>query len=107
MNLHEKPGLRKSVSSSSCSSLLTFPQGYSRVFADKGQNVAKFFTPDDRDLMSLSSLSIFPATPAQVQESRHRSFVQWGGPMSEEEYFHRGTEVEQGESARNGKLTVW
>ncbi|KAK0488918.1 hypothetical protein IW261DRAFT_382539 [Armillaria novae-zelandiae] len=57
--------------------------------------------------MSLSSLSIFPATPAQVQESRRRSFLQWGGPMSKEEYFHRGTEVEQGESAANGKLTVW
>ncbi|PBK72310.1 hypothetical protein ARMSODRAFT_987294 [Armillaria solidipes] len=57
--------------------------------------------------MSLSSLSIFSATPAQVQESRRRSFVQWGGPMSEEEYFHRGAEVEQGESATNGKLTVW
>lgn len=27
--------------------------------------------------------------------------------MSEAQYFHRGTEVEQGESATNGKLTVW
>ncbi|KAK0467249.1 uncharacterized protein EV420DRAFT_673883 [Desarmillaria tabescens] len=57
--------------------------------------------------MNLSSLTIFPATPAQVLESRRRSFVHWGGPLTEEEFFRLATEVEQGESATNGKLTAW
>ncbi|KAK0217946.1 hypothetical protein IW262DRAFT_1104795 [Armillaria fumosa] len=57
--------------------------------------------------MNISSLSLFPATQAQVIESRRRSFKEWGRSMTEEEYMRRDAEMDKDEHASNRKLTTW
>ncbi|KAK0202809.1 hypothetical protein DFS33DRAFT_1374768 [Desarmillaria ectypa] len=49
--------------------------------------------------MSLSSLSLFPATQAQLIESRRRSFKEWGRSMTEEEYLRRDADMDSDEHA--------
>lgn len=48
----------------------------------------------------LSSLSLFPATPEQVIESRRRT-------LSLEEYLHRDAISDRQEHARDGRLITW
>ncbi|KAK0238858.1 hypothetical protein EDD85DRAFT_883248 [Armillaria nabsnona] len=58
--------------------------------------------------MSLSSLSLFPATQVQVIESRRRSFKDWGRSyMTEEAYLRRDADMDNDEHASNRKLTTW
>ncbi|KAJ3497207.1 hypothetical protein NLJ89_g10380 [Agrocybe chaxingu] len=57
--------------------------------------------------LPLSSLTLFPATPAQVYESRKRSFVQWGRGVSLEAYLRRDARMDNHEVARDGRLTTW
>ncbi|KAK0501276.1 hypothetical protein EDD18DRAFT_1306901 [Armillaria luteobubalina] len=56
--------------------------------------------------MSLS-LSLFPATQAQIIDARRRSFKEWGRSMTEEEYLRRDAEMDKDEHASNRKLTTW
>ncbi|GLB41951.1 putative expressed protein [Lyophyllum shimeji] len=55
----------------------------------------------------LSSLSLFPATPEQVIESRRRTAIAWGKDMTLEEYLHRDDVSDTQEHARDGKLITW
>lgn len=55
----------------------------------------------------LSSLTLFPATPAQVVESRRRTFKEWGRTMTEEEYRRRDETMDHHEHAADGKLITW
>ena len=57
--------------------------------------------------MSAGDLALFPATPAQITESRTRSFVEWRRSMTLEEYLSRDAIMDEGEHAVNGKLTTW
>jgi hypothetical protein len=57
--------------------------------------------------VDFASLSLFPATPAQVEESRLRTFPQWGGTLSWTEYIGRYVEMDVVEPAKDGKLITW
>jgi hypothetical protein len=57
--------------------------------------------------VDLASLSLFRATPAQVEESRLRTWPQWGAPLSLKEYLGRYTKMDTEESATDGKLITW
>jgi hypothetical protein len=57
--------------------------------------------------VDLASLSLFPATPAQVEESRLRSWPEWGGTLDLTEYIGRYVEMDVEESAKDGKLITW
>ncbi|TFK39356.1 hypothetical protein BDQ12DRAFT_698070 [Crucibulum laeve] len=54
-----------------------------------------------------AELSLFPATPEQVIESRRRTWKQWGAGLSEEEYLYRDAVNDLHEIAREGKLITW
>jgi hypothetical protein len=56
---------------------------------------------------SLSSLSLFPATPEQTIESRTRSFDAWGRGLSLEAYLARDAEVDVSEIGRDNRLVTW
>ncbi|KAI1798122.1 hypothetical protein LXA43DRAFT_9929 [Ganoderma leucocontextum] len=58
-------------------------------------------------LLSLSDLSLFPATYDQVIESRKRSAVQWAFNKSLEEYLQRDVILDGKEQAADGKFVVW
>ncbi|KAF9243790.1 hypothetical protein BU15DRAFT_86226 [Melanogaster broomeanus] len=55
----------------------------------------------------LASLTLFPATPAQVLESRKRTWPQWGGALTEEQYLERDAQMEAMEHATDSKLVTW
>jgi len=55
----------------------------------------------------LASLSLFRATPAQVEESRRRTWPQWGGTLSLTEYLARYAELDLVEPAKDGRLITW
>jgi hypothetical protein len=57
--------------------------------------------------VDIALLSLFPATPAQLEESRLRTWPQWGGTLSLKEYLGRYTEMDIVESAKDGKLITW
>ncbi|KAG2150248.1 uncharacterized protein EDB93DRAFT_1240282 [Suillus bovinus] len=57
--------------------------------------------------VDLASLSLFRGTPAQVEESRRRTFPQWGGTLSLTDYLARDVTMESGEHAKDGKLITW
>ncbi|KAF9462965.1 hypothetical protein BDZ94DRAFT_1219118 [Collybia nuda] len=57
--------------------------------------------------ISLSSLSLFVATPEQITESRRRTCVQWARGMTQEEYLARDAFTDRFENAANGKLITW
>jgi hypothetical protein len=57
--------------------------------------------------VDLASLSLFRATREQTEESRRRSFPQWGGTLSLTDYLARDAAMELGEHAKDGKLITW
>jgi hypothetical protein len=57
--------------------------------------------------VDIALLSLFPATPAQLEESRLRTWPQWGGTLSLREYLGRYAEMDIVESAKDGKLITW
>ncbi|KAG0694248.1 hypothetical protein DFH29DRAFT_815558 [Suillus ampliporus] len=57
--------------------------------------------------VDLASLSLFRATRAQIEESRHRSFPHWGGTLSLTEYLARDDMMGCGEHAKDGKHITW
>ncbi|KAI8986892.1 hypothetical protein BD414DRAFT_461370 [Trametes punicea] len=58
-------------------------------------------------MFSLPDLSLFPATPEQVLESRRRTAVQWAKGLSVEEYVRRDVIMDKHEHAVGGKLVTW
>ncbi|KZT70495.1 hypothetical protein DAEQUDRAFT_737428 [Daedalea quercina L-15889] len=57
--------------------------------------------------LPLSDLSLFPATPDQVLESRRRHAPTWHKALSVEEYLLRDEIMDKYEHARDKKLTTW
>ncbi|KAG1723113.1 uncharacterized protein EDB91DRAFT_1255754 [Suillus paluster] len=57
--------------------------------------------------VDLSSLSLFRATRAQVEETWRRTWPQWGGALSLTEYLAREAEMECMDHAKEGKLVIW
>ena len=55
----------------------------------------------------LASLTLFRATPAQVLESRKRTWPQWGGLLTEEQYLERNTQMDAMEHAVNSRMITW
>ncbi|KAG1746774.1 uncharacterized protein EDB91DRAFT_1267561 [Suillus paluster] len=57
--------------------------------------------------VDLASLSLFRATRAQVEESRHRLFPHGGGTLNLEEYLARDAMMECAEHSKGGKHITW
>lgn len=57
--------------------------------------------------VSFADLSLFPATPEQVHESRTRTAVQWARGLSLEDYIQRDVIMDKYEHAADGKLITW
>ena len=57
--------------------------------------------------ISLAELSLFPATPDQVLESRTRHAVQWGRGQSLKDYVYKDELMEKDEHAAGGNLITW
>lgn len=57
--------------------------------------------------VDFASLSLFPATRAQVEESWCRTWPQWGGTLSLTEYLAREVEMESMDHAKDGKFITW
>ncbi|KAH9852548.1 hypothetical protein C2E23DRAFT_730888 [Lenzites betulinus] len=58
-------------------------------------------------MTNFAKLSLFPATPEQVTESRKRTATQWAKGLSLEDYVQRDVIMDQYEHAAGGKLTTW
>ncbi|KAI0764876.1 hypothetical protein C8Q74DRAFT_1318431 [Fomes fomentarius] len=56
---------------------------------------------------SLADLSLFPATPDQVHESRTRHAEEWARNSTLEEYLLRDVIMDKDEHAANGNLITW
>ncbi|KAH9479632.1 hypothetical protein JR316_0008227 [Psilocybe cubensis] len=61
----------------------------------------------ETERVALADVSIFPATRAQIVESRRRSYEAWGRGMTLEEYLARDAVMDGHEVARDGKLVTW
>ncbi|KAG5729835.1 Lysine acetyltransferase [Termitomyces sp. T112] len=59
------------------------------------------------DSITLSSLSLFAATPEQIFESRRRTYAEWSGGLSLEEYLARDEFTDKQEVACEGRLITW
>ncbi|KAJ7630421.1 hypothetical protein FB45DRAFT_915444 [Roridomyces roridus] len=57
--------------------------------------------------IDLASLSLFPATTAQITESRRRTHTQWGKGLTLDEHFAREVCQDELEVSSNGRFTVW
>jgi len=57
--------------------------------------------------VDLASLSLFRATPGQVEESRRRRWPSKGGNLSLTEYIARDVKMDDMEHAKDGKLITW
>ncbi|KAI6032039.1 hypothetical protein BKA83DRAFT_4209212 [Pisolithus microcarpus] len=57
--------------------------------------------------MDLSSLTLFPATPEQVLLSRKRTWPQWGGKLTEEQYIEKARLMDAMEHATDSRLITW
>lgn len=57
--------------------------------------------------MPFADLSLFPATPEQVLESRTRSAVEWAKSLSLQDYIQRDVIMDKYEHAADGKLVTW
>jgi hypothetical protein len=57
--------------------------------------------------VDFASLSLFPATRVQIEESWRRTWPQWGGTLSLTEYLAREAEMESMDHAKDGKLITW
>ncbi len=55
----------------------------------------------------LAALSLFPATPEQVHESRTRHAEEWARNTTLEEYLLRDVIMDKHEHAANGNLITW
>ncbi|KAH9474379.1 hypothetical protein JR316_0012837 [Psilocybe cubensis] len=55
----------------------------------------------------LTELSIFPATKAQIYESRKRTFTMWGRGVTLEEYLKRDARYGGHEVSADGRLVTW
>ena len=55
----------------------------------------------------LSELSLYPATPEQVHESRTRHSAHWRKNNSVEDYLRRDQVLEKLEHAKDNKLVTW
>ncbi|KAF9048202.1 hypothetical protein BDZ89DRAFT_1057776 [Hymenopellis radicata] len=58
-------------------------------------------------MSELSTLTLFPAMPAQLIESRRRTFTEWGIHMTEEQYLLRDALMDNAEHAANARLITW
>ena len=55
-----------------------------------------------------ASLTLFRATPAQVLASRRRTWPEWGGVLTEEQYLERDNQKDTTmENATDSKMTTW
>ncbi|KAG2076269.1 hypothetical protein BDR04DRAFT_1003597 [Suillus decipiens] len=57
--------------------------------------------------VELASLSLFRATPAQIEETRRRRWPHLGGTLSLEEYITRDEKMDVLEHATEGKMITW
>ena len=55
----------------------------------------------------LASLTLFRATRAQVHESRKRTWPQWGGQLTEEQYLERDAQMDTMEHAVDSRMITW
>ncbi|KAF8446282.1 hypothetical protein L210DRAFT_3474926 [Boletus edulis BED1] len=58
-------------------------------------------------LHELASLTLFRATPAQVLESRRRTWPEWGGVLTEGQYLERDNQMDAMEHATDSKTITW
>ncbi|KAJ7924408.1 hypothetical protein B0H13DRAFT_1978306 [Mycena leptocephala] len=58
-------------------------------------------------IIDLSTLSVFPATPEQITESRRRTLSEWGKGLTLEEHLARDASQDQFDNARDGQLITW
>ncbi|KAI0635258.1 hypothetical protein C8Q77DRAFT_1156571 [Trametes polyzona] len=56
---------------------------------------------------SLADLTLYPATPEQLDEVRKRTSVQWGKGLSLEDYIYRDILKSKLDISTNGKLITW
>ncbi|KAJ6569531.1 hypothetical protein B0H19DRAFT_1209444 [Mycena capillaripes] len=57
--------------------------------------------------VDFSTLSLFPATRAQITESRRRTLSDWGKGLTLEEHLAREISQDQLESSRDGRFITW
>ncbi|KAJ7171780.1 hypothetical protein C8R43DRAFT_25153 [Mycena crocata] len=57
--------------------------------------------------MDISTLSLFPATPQQITESRRRTLHEWGKGLILEEHLARDAAQDHFDGSRDGKLITW
>jgi hypothetical protein len=57
--------------------------------------------------MDLANLSIFPASASQARAHSERTWEDWGGGLSLEEYLKRDNALEDLPHAEGGKWIVW
>jgi hypothetical protein len=57
--------------------------------------------------MDLTQISLFPATPEQIQVHRKRTFQEWGRGLALEEYIKRDEAFDRMPHATGGKFVVW
>ncbi|KAG6371625.1 hypothetical protein JVT61DRAFT_9338 [Boletus reticuloceps] len=55
----------------------------------------------------LAFLTLFRATPAQVYESRKRTWPQWGGLLTEDQFLDRAAQMDAMEHAVNSRMITW
>lgn len=58
-------------------------------------------------MLDLAGLSLFPATPEQLLESRKRTHPQWSRGLSLEQYLKRDYVMDLEPHATDGKLITW
>lgn len=57
--------------------------------------------------MMLSQLSLFVATRPQIEESRRRSYPEWGKGMTLEAFEERDNLLDRSEVAADNRFTTW
>lgn len=57
--------------------------------------------------LEFASLTLFRATPAQVLESRRRTWLEWGGVLTEEQYLERDNQMDGMQHATDSKMITW
>ncbi|KAG1734829.1 hypothetical protein EDB19DRAFT_1830465 [Suillus lakei] len=55
----------------------------------------------------LVALSLYPATPAQILETRKRTWPDWGGSTTLERYLQCYARIDEMEHARDGRMITW
>ncbi|KAJ6498014.1 hypothetical protein C8R47DRAFT_1175681 [Mycena vitilis] len=55
----------------------------------------------------ISTLSLFPASPEQVTESRRRTLLEWGRGLTLEEHLAREADQDQFDCSRDGRFITW